>query len=129
MRGSATCGTGVESGLCVKLREGHAGPFLHKLIEAHALSLRQPDNRARFLAGEAAYMAGFGLSDAEIALVTARDWTGLLQAGGHLQAILKIAATVGKNLWTIAAHNTGMTEAEIIAACPRHTFGLPKGAN
>lgn len=98
-------------------------------LNRFALSLRVPDNRTRFLAGEQDYMAGFGLSDDEIALVQTRDWTGLLRAGGHLQAILKIAATVGSDIWAIAAHNTGLSEDEIAAACPRHTVGLPEGAN
>ena len=98
-------------------------------LNRFALSLRVPDNRARFLASEAAYMDGFALSDAEEALVLERDWTGLLKAGGHLHAILKIAATVGQNIWAIGAHNTEMSEAEIMAACPRHTTGLPEGAN
>lgn len=98
-------------------------------LNRFALSLRVPRNRTRFLKGERAYMAGYRLAEDEIALVTARDWTGLLKAGGHLQAILKIAATLGSDIWAIAAHNTGLSEAEIAEACPRHTVGLPTGAN
>jgi protocatechuate 4,5-dioxygenase alpha chain len=98
-------------------------------LNRFSLSLRIPENRSRFLAGERAYMAGFGLSEREIALVAGRDWTGLLKAGGHLQAILKIAATLGSDIWAIAAHNTGLSEAEIAEACPRHTVGLPTPAN
>ena len=98
-------------------------------LNRFALTLRVPENRTRFLADERAYMAGFSLSEDEMALVMARDWTGLLKAGGHLQAILKIVATVGLNHWAIAAHNTGLSEAEIAAACPRRMVGLPEGAN
>jgi protocatechuate 4,5-dioxygenase alpha chain len=95
-------------------------------LNRFALSLKSAPNRTRFLENERAYMDQFKLSEAEIALVTERDWTGLLCAGTHLQAALKIAATVGQNLWAIGAHNTGSTVEEIIDACPRRVRGLPK---
>lgn len=91
------------------------------------LSLRRPDNREKFLADEDAYMRAAGLSDEEIALVKARDWTGLLQAGGHLQAMLKVAATLGQNLWHIGAHNAEMEVEELMRLCPRKVNALPGG--
>lgn len=94
-------------------------------LNRFALSLRVPGNRASFLAGEAAYMGGFGLTDGEVKLVSERDWTGLLRAGGHLQAMLKLAATVGQDLWSIGAHNAGCGRDELIAATPRKVSGLP----
>ena len=94
-------------------------------LNRFALSLRSPANRAAFLADEDRYVAGFGLTDAERALVAARDWTGLLQAGGHLLAVLKLAATLGLNLYHIGAHNAGTDAATLQAACPRKVSGLP----
>ena len=99
-----------------------------RAINRFALSLRAPDARAAFVADDLAAMEPFGLTDAEIALVRARDWTGLLQAGGHLQAISKIAGAYGLNLWDIGAANAGCTRDELIAACPRTVTGLPEGA-
>ena len=96
-------------------------------INRFSLSLKQPENRKSFLADPDAYMTRFKLSDTEKALVRARDWSGLLAAGGHLQAILKIAATVGQNLWHIGAHNAEIPVDEMIAACPRRVGGLPEG--
>ena len=96
-------------------------------INRFSLSLKNPDNRKSFLADPDAYMTRFNLSDTEKALVRARDWSGLLAAGGHLQAILKIAATLGQNLWHIGAHNAEIPVDEMIAACPRRVGGLPKG--
>jgi protocatechuate 4,5-dioxygenase alpha chain len=96
-------------------------------INRFSLSLKIPDNRKSFLADPDAYMTRFNLSDAEKALVRARDWSGLLAAGGHLQAILKIAATLGQNLWHIGAHNAEIPVDEMIAACPRRVGGLPEG--
>ena len=69
----------------------------------------------------------FGLSEDEIAMVRARDWTGLIKAGGHLQSMLKVAATVGENLWHIGAHNAGMSAEELQALCPRKVTALPGG--
>ncbi|MFD0744746.1 hypothetical protein ACFQ1L_25205 [Phytohabitans flavus] len=87
--------------------------------------MRKPDNRAAFLADEAAYMRAADLSDDEIDLVRQRDWTGLMRAGGHLQSVLKLAATVGQDLWHVGAHNAGCTKDELVAACPRRVTGLP----
>ena len=95
-------------------------------LNRFSLSLKVAENRKAFLADPAGYMATFRLTAAEQALVHARDWTGLIRAGGHLQAILKIAATVGENLWHVGAHNAGVSVEELLAACPRRTSGLPE---
>jgi len=69
-------------------------------------------------------MGRFSLSAAERGLVEARDWTGLLRAGGQLHAILKLAATVGETLYHIGAHNCGIDVASMRSACPRRVAGL-----
>lgn len=94
-------------------------------LNRFCLSLKKPANREAFLADEDAYVAQYGLSGEERALIKARDWTGLLKAGGHLQAILKLAATVGLNLYHIGAHNVGTDYESMYAACPRKVSGLP----
>ena len=99
-----------------------------RVLNRFALALRSPERRAEFLADEDAVMRRSGLGEAERQLVADRDWTGLLLAGGHVQAILKLAATVGQDLWDIGAHNTGVAREELIAACPRYVSGLPEGA-
>src|ERR1700754_3953239 len=83
-------------------------------LNRFALSLRRPDNRAAFLADEDGYLRAAGLADAEIDLVRRRDWTGLMRAGGHLQSVLKLAATVGQDLWDVGAHNAGCTRDELL---------------
>ena len=97
-------------------------------LNRFALRLRSPACRQAFLADEMSYMQSCGLSPQEQALVAARDWTGLLRTGGHLQAILKIAATVGQHLWHIGAHNAGTDAETMRAACPRRVSRLPPGA-
>lgn len=95
-------------------------------LNRFCLSLKTPENRKAFLADEAAYVERYGLSEEEKKLVAARDWTGLLKAGGHLQAILKLAATLGLNLYHIGAHNVGTDFDTMYAACPRKVGGLPE---
>jgi protocatechuate 4,5-dioxygenase alpha chain len=98
-------------------------------INRFALSLKSPANRTSFLADSAAYLVRHGLTEKEGDLVQRRDWKGLLEAGGHLQAILKIAATLGENLWHIGAHCAQMSVEGMKSACPRRVDGLPsKGA-
>ena len=88
-------------------------------LNRFGLSLKEAGNRAAFLADEAGYMARYALTEAEAALVRERHWTGLLEAGGHLQAVLKLAATTGQTLWHIGAHNAGVDVETLLAACPR----------
>lgn len=94
-------------------------------LNRFALSLKQPENRRAFLADEAAYMADFSLSEEQLKQVRGRDWTGLLRSGGHLQAILKLAATVGQSLWDIGAHNAEMETDAMLRLCPRRVSRLP----
>ena len=94
-------------------------------INGLCLSLKSPAARETFLADEGAYVASFGLTEAERALVRTRDWTGLLEAGGHLQAVLKLAATLGLNIYHIGAHNVGTDAETLYAACPRRLAALP----
>ena len=96
-----------------------------RALNRFALSLRSPASRAEFLADEAGYVRRFGLTEEEARLVGERDWTGLLRAGGHLQAVLKLAATVGEDLWSIGAHNVGCDREALIAATPRRVSGVP----
>ena len=97
-------------------------------LNRFSLSLKIPDNRKAFLADPAGYMRGYDLTGAQQAMVQARDWTGLIRAGGHLQAILKVAVTVGENLWHVGAHNAGVPVEELLAACPRRVGGLPESS-
>jgi protocatechuate 4,5-dioxygenase alpha chain len=96
-------------------------------INALCLSLTSPDARARFMADQEGYLSQFRLNDAERALVLDRDWTGLLEAGGHLLAVLKLAATLGLNLYHIGAHNVGTDAESLHEACPRRLAALPAG--
>lgn len=83
-----------------------------------ASSLTDPANRKAFLADEDGYMDGFGLTADEKSLVRARDWDGIVEAGGNIYVILKIAATVGSNLLSMGAQMRDQTVEELLDGLP-----------
>lgn len=88
-------------------------------------ALRDPLTRSTFNVDDVDAFAHSGLNGDEVALVQARDWTGLIRAGGHLQLVLVIAAAVGNSLWDIGAHNANCAPELLVASCPRRVVGLP----
>lgn len=96
-----------------------------RALNRFALSLRLAENRERFLADPRGYAGGYHLRPDEVDMVEARDWTGLLLAGGHVLALLKVAAALGGGLWDIGAHTAGVTRDELIASCPRRVAAVP----
>ena len=96
-------------------------------LNRFAATLKCPQRRAEFAADEQATMRAGGLSGDEMAMVSARDWHGLIRAGTHVQLLTFIAAAVGQNLWDVGAHQVGCTRDELIEACPRPVNGLPAG--
>ena len=107
--GETIAGTTVFTGA-----RSHQGYRINKL----AMSLTDPANREAFRADERGYMARFGLTETEMKLVEKRDWTGLVDAGGSIYVLLKIAATVGQNLLQIGAQMRGETLDAFMAARP-----------
>lgn len=88
-----------------------------------AMSLTDPANRARFLADEPAYMREMGLDDEEIDIVRRRDWEAMIEHGGSVYLMLKIAATVGQTLLQMGAQMRHITLPELMASMP----GAAKG--
>ena len=89
-------------------------------INKMAMSLADPANRESFLADEHAYMRRFGLTDAQEDLVTRRDWRGLVEAGGNIYVLLKLAGTVGQNLLQIGAQMRGESLEAFMHGRPVH---------
>ncbi|MGR6523285.1 hypothetical protein ACU5JM_16740 [Rhodococcus erythropolis] len=100
--------------------------FHGRHLTSFCLSLRERENRNRFLDDPGQFMTDFGLNEDEQRLVTDRNWTELLMRGAHLQSVLKVAATYGGNLFDIGAHNVGTTVNTLLTACPRVVTGLPE---
>ena len=54
-----------------------------------------PANRAAFVADETGYLRGMGLDDATIDIVRRRDWKAMIDAGGSIYLMIKIAGALG----------------------------------
>jgi protocatechuate 4,5-dioxygenase alpha chain len=60
-------------------------------------SLDLPDNRVAFLANEEAYCLKFGLNRQQRAAVKERDFLAMIDAGGRLMYLNRLAAVLGLN--------------------------------
>jgi protocatechuate 4,5-dioxygenase alpha chain len=89
----------------------HLNQFLYTLMKA--------ENRKAFLADERAYLASFKLSDAQREAVLQRDWNRLLELGGVVYALAKLAFTDGKSYQFMASRMTGLTEQEYVEMMQR----------
>jgi protocatechuate 4,5-dioxygenase alpha chain len=90
-------------------RRGHR---MNKLF----MTLRDPGARARFLADEAAYCQEFGLTPEQQQAVLARDWQAMLDLGGSIFYVYKLAMMDGRSMQYLGGVFTGMTEEEFVAA-------------
>lgn len=93
-------------------------------INRFGTGMKTPANRERFRADPDAYLAQADLTVEERARIGARDWTWLLANGGHLQALMRIAAIDGQYIFHIAAHSIGVDAQDLADACPRRVSGL-----
>lgn len=97
-------------------------------LNQFAIGLKSPQQREAFASDERAAMETAGLSAAEMDMVAARDWTGLIAHGGHVLAIVKIAYALGILHHEVCAHMCGMTYAELKPLLPRESTLLPQDA-
>lgn len=84
-------------------------------LNQFCMSLMEPDNRARFLADERAYLDGWNMTEDQKLAVLDRDLNRMLSLGGNIYFLAKIGATDGKSFRTMAASMTGMSEEEYAA--------------
>jgi protocatechuate 4,5-dioxygenase alpha chain len=84
-------------------------------INKFANSLNSPENREAFKADEEAYLAKFGLSEEEKALIRKRDFNGLIAAGGNIYFLIKIGFCTGFGLYRMGAQMRGETYDEFLA--------------
>ncbi len=81
-------------------------------LNMFCMSLMKPENRERFRADEAAYLAGYPMTPEQRQAVLDRDWNRMLELGGNIYFTSKIAANDGLSFQQIAAMMTGSTQAE-----------------
>jgi protocatechuate 4,5-dioxygenase, alpha chain len=78
-------------------------------LNQFAMSLMKADNRARWQADEAAYLAEWPLSAAQRAAVLARDYNRLLDLGGNIYFLSKIFSTDGLSFAEAVSTMTDMS--------------------
>jgi len=78
-------------------------------------SFNSAENRAAFLRDEDAYCRKFGLSDEQHAAVKSRSVLRIIEAGGNIYYLAKLAGIFGLNVQDIGAQQTDMTVADFKA--------------
>lgn len=72
-------------------------------------SFNKAENRVAFLADEDAYCSQFGLSAEQRAAVRSRSVLKMIEAGGNVYYLAKLAGIFGLNVQDIGAQQTGMS--------------------
>lgn len=78
------------------------------------MSLMKADNRKEFLADEAKYLKKFGMTEEQAEAVMKRDWNKMLELGGVVYCLAKLAFTDQHSYQYMAAEMTGMSEQEYV---------------
>lgn len=78
------------------------------------MSLMKAENRKAFLADEDGYLRKFGMTDEQREAVLKRDWNRMLELGGVVYCLAKLAFTDGHSYQFMASEMTGMTEQEYV---------------
>ena len=80
------------------------------------MSFRDEANRTRFLADEAAYCKEFGLTPEQQQAVLDRDWNAMIDLGGSIFYVFKLAMIDGRSMQYLGGVFTGMGEDDFVAA-------------
>jgi protocatechuate 4,5-dioxygenase alpha chain len=72
-------------------------------------SFNSAENRAAFLRDEDAYCRRFALNDGQRAAVHSRSVLKMIEAGGNVYYLAKLAGLLGLNVQDIGAQQTGMS--------------------
>ena len=81
-------------------------------LNQFCMSLMKAGNRARFKAGERAYLDEWPMSEDQKLAVLARDLNRCIALGGNIYFLAKIGATDGRSFQQMAGSMTGMSEEE-----------------
>jgi protocatechuate 4,5-dioxygenase alpha chain len=81
-------------------------------LNQFCMSLMKAENRARFKAGERAYLDEWPMTEEQKQAVLARDLNRCIALGGNVYFLAKIGGTDGMTFQQIAGSMTGMTEQE-----------------
>ena len=84
-------------------------------LNRFCMSLMRAANRARFKLDERAYLDEWAMSEAQKQAVMRRDFKSLLEQGGNIFFVLKIAAVDGRPTQSVAASFAGQSTEEYAA--------------
>lgn len=89
-------------------------------LNAMCYSFNSEENRRAFAADEEAYMERFRLTPQQREAVRARDVLAMLDAGGNVYYLAKLAGILGLNVQDLGALQTGMSLDDFKAALLSH---------
>ncbi|MFG2129536.1 protocatechuate 3,4-dioxygenase [Streptomyces sp. NPDC048751] len=92
--------------------ENRRGRALNRLFG----SLKTPENRGWFSADEAAYCDAYGLNAEQRDAVLRRDWNRMMELGGSIFYVFKLAVLDEKSMQYLGGVFTGMTTEEFTEA-------------
>ena len=78
-------------------------------------ALCSPAEREAFKRDEEAFMARFGLSETEKALIRRRDFGGMIEQGMNIYFMLKVGAATGNSLYRMGAQMRGESYEQFLA--------------
>jgi protocatechuate 4,5-dioxygenase alpha chain len=81
-------------------------------LNTFLMSLNDAGNREAFRSGERAYLDRFRLDDEQRDAVLGRQWLRMLELGGNVYYVYKLAACDGLSFQDLAGEQTGMTRDE-----------------
>ena len=84
-------------------------------LNQFCMSLMKPENRNRFKSDERAYLNDWPLDAAQKDAVLARDYGRMLELGGNIFFVLKLAATDGRSTQSVAASLAGQSVEDYVA--------------
>jgi protocatechuate 4,5-dioxygenase alpha chain len=84
-------------------------------LNRFCMSLMSAVNRARFTADERAYLDEWQMTESQKLAVLNRDFKALLEQGGNIFFVLKIAAVDGRPTQSVAASFAGQSSEEYAA--------------
>lgn len=84
-------------------------------LNRFCMSLMNPVNRTRFKADERAYLDEWPMSEVQKQAVVNRDFKALVEHGGNIFFVLKIAAVDGRPTQSVAASFAGQSTEQYAA--------------
>lgn len=83
-------------------------------LNTMCMSLNDPANREEFRSDVESYMDRFGLNDEQRDAVRRRDWIKMLELGGNIYFLVKIALLDGMSMQQLGALQSGVTTEEFL---------------